>query len=282
MRLVGGIIRANIIEERKAELPLGVKMELIIYVIGFLVCYFVFDFSWWMSLLIALVAPIIFSLVVPLISIPIIGISTLIDKIKEHRRKPYPETTWEADYEAIEPWEEEKIPQVIKAERFIMDTLERGAYTRAELNQQGELLGYSEATIGRALNSLLEDDKIERIARGVYSKVGSLSSEGPMTYETTKVPITQTQPTLSMLAELEKERKRQSNTLGIWSLVLGLIGIFIGPVAVAAIVLGALQFKRHVSKCSIAGLILGIVGVILWIAGLVGPGPAYIPPVYPV
>jgi len=256
-------------------------MELIIYVIGFLVCYFAFDFSWWMSLLIALVAPIIFSLVVPLISIPIIGISALIDKIKERRRKPYPETTWEADYEAMELWGEEKIPQVIKAERFIMDTLEREAYTRAELNQQGELLGYSEATIGRALNSLLEGNEIERIARGVYSKVGSLSTEGPMTYETAKVPITQTQPTLSMLAELEKERKRQSNAFGGWSLVLGIIGIFIGPVAVAAIVLGALQFRRHVSKCSIAGLILGIIGVILWIA-LLGYEAPYVPPVSPV
>jgi len=258
-------------------------MPLIIYGIGFAICYFVFDLSWWKSLLIALAFPaalgIVMSIVGTSIGGTLWGISALIEKIRGRRRKPYPETTWGADYEAIEPWEEEKIPQVIKTERFIMDTLERGAYTRAELNQQGELLGYSEATIGRALNSLLEDDKIERIARGVYSKVGSLSTEWPMTYETTKVPTTQTQPTLSMLVELEKERKRQSNTLGIWSLVLGLIGIFIGPVAVAAIVLGALQFKRHVSKCSIAGLILGIVGVILWIAGLVGTGPAYIPPV---
>jgi len=257
-------------------------MELLIYVIGFLVCYFVFDFSWWMSLLIALAFPVALGILMFVANMSIggtiWGISALIEKIKERRRKPYPETTWEAAYEAIEPREEERIPQVITAERFIMDTLEGGAYTRAELNQQGQLLGYSETTIGRALNSLLEDGEIERIARGVYSKVGSLSTEGPMTYETTRVPTTQTQPTLSMLAELEKERKRQSNTFGIWSLVLGLIGILIGPVAVAAIVLGALQFKRHVSKCSTAGLILGIIGVILWITGLVVPGPAYIPP----
>jgi len=64
--------------------------------------------------------------------------------------------------------------------------------------------------------------------------------------------------------------------------VLGIIGIFVGAVAVAAIVLGALQFRRHVSKRSIAGFILGIVGVILWITGLVVPEVPYVPPVFPV
>jgi len=214
LRRVGDIMGANRIEEAKAAPLLGVKMDLIIYVIGFLVCYFGFGFSWWMSLLIALVAPIVFGLVMLLIGIQIGGISSLIEKIKERRRKPYPETTRGADYEAIEPWEEEKIPQVIKAEGFIRDTLERGICTRAELNQQGKLLGYSEATIGKALNSLLEDDEIEKIARGVHSKVGRLSTQGPMTYETTKVPITQTQPTLSMLAELEKNAKDNPIALG--------------------------------------------------------------------
>ena len=169
-------------------------MDLITYVIGFVVCYFGFGFSWWMSLLIALVAPIVFGLVMLLIGIQIGGISSLIEKIKERRRKPYPETT-----------------------------------------------------------------------RGVYSDGGSLSTEGPMTYETTKVPITQAQPTLSMLAELEKERKRQSNSFGIWSLVLGIIGIFWWPAVcgIIAVVLGVVQFRRRITKRSVAGFTLGVVDIVL-------------------
>lgn len=59
-----------------------------------------------------------------------------------------------------------------------------------------------------------------------------------------------------------------NNSLGIWSLILGIIGIltFSGLAgALAAIVLGILQFRHHVSKCSIAGVVLGVFGVVLFI-----------------
>jgi len=60
----------------------------------------------------------------------------------------------------------------------------------------------------------------------------------------------------------------RNNSLGIWSLILGIIGIptFLGLAgAFAAIVLGILQFRHHVSKCSIAGVVLGVIGVMLFI-----------------
>jgi len=67
------------------------------------------------------------------------------------------------------------------------------------------------------------------------------------------------------VVQMEKERKKQSNTLGIWSLATGIIGVFWWPEAlgVAAVVLGVLQFRRHMSKCAIAGFTLGIVDIVL-------------------
>jgi len=66
-------------------------MPFIIYGIGFAICYFVFDFSWWMSLLIAFAAPVILGLVTWLIGVPIMGMSALIEKIKGRSERPHPE-----------------------------------------------------------------------------------------------------------------------------------------------------------------------------------------------
>ena len=227
-------------------------MPLLLYAIGFAVCYWLFDLSWWMSLLTALAFPVFFSMAMVIIGMPIGGIAALVEKIKERRQKPYPEMSGKGAYEVVEQSEEE-VPEVVKAERLIMSLLSTGICTRGELNEQGEMLGYSKAMITRALNNLLEDGEIERIARGVYSKAAS---------------VTESQASLLMQSEAQRERKRQSNAFGVWSLVLGIIGIFVGPVAIAAIILGALQFKRHVSKCSIAGFVLGIIGTIAWIVSL--------------
>lgn len=65
-----------------------------------------------------------------------------------------------------------------------------------------------------------------------------------------------------------------SNSLGIWSLVLGIVGIFTFSGlagALAAIVLGILQFRHHVSKSSIAGVVLGTIGVMLFIVLMTTP-----------
>ena len=243
-------------------------MPLLLYAIGFAVCYWLFDLSWWMSLLTALAFPVFFSMAMVIIGMPIGGIAALVEKIKERRKKPYPEMNRGGAYEVVGPGKEE-VSEVTKAERFIVNLLSTGICTRGDLNEQGEMLGYSKATITRALNNLLEHGEIKKIARGVYSKAAS---------------VTESRASLLMQSEAEKERKRQSNTFGVWSLVLGIIGIFVGPLAIAAIVLGALQFKRHVSKCSIAGLVLGIIGTIAWIVSLtwlgyefpyIPPGPQY-------
>jgi len=67
--------------------------------------------------------------------------------------------------------------------------------------------------------------------------------------------------------------KRQVKTFGFWSLVLGIPGVFL-PVAgipffVTAVILGVLQFRRRVSKCSIAGFALGLAGVVFFIVVVV-------------
>jgi len=243
-------------------------VELLIVIIAFLVCYFQFDFSWWVSLLIAFGAPIAVSLVAWAVGLPFVGILTLVEKIKERRQRRYPETNWPDAYEVVEEQERQEIPLVAKAESFIMYMMDKGMHTRAELDEQGKIFGYSEATIGRALNNLLEAGAIKRIARGIYSKITTVAGEKLMPEEVTAPQIGEAERIASMVLEIEKQRKKQSNTLGIWSLVLGIIGIptFSVPVvAIAAIVLGTLQFRRHRTKCSIAGLILGTISVVLFV-----------------
>ena len=240
-------------------------MPLLIYGIGFAVCYFLFDLSWWMSLLIALAFPVALELAIFAIGVPIAGISALVEKIKERRQRPYPESNGEDVYKALE---EQQISLVIKAESFIIYMMDKGIHTRAGLNEQGETFGYSQATIGRALNNLMEAGEIKRIARGVYSSLISIPEEKLMPEEVTKPQMGEAEEIAAMMLEIEKQRKKQSNTFGIWSLVLGIIGIFtffVPATAIAAIILGILQFRRHISKCSMAGLILGIIGVVLFV-----------------
>ncbi|MFC1957012.1 hypothetical protein ACFLVY_01785 [Chloroflexota bacterium] len=60
-------------------------------------------------------------------------------------------------------------------------------------------------------------------------------------------------------------RIQQSNAFGTWSLILGIAGFFLWGVVlgIIAVVLGAVQWRRHVSKRSIAGFTLGIVDIVL-------------------
>jgi len=66
-------------------------MPFLVYGIGFAVCYFLFDLSWWMSLLIALAFPAALGIVMFAIGMPVggimLGIEALVNKIKERRRR---------------------------------------------------------------------------------------------------------------------------------------------------------------------------------------------------
>jgi Na+-transporting methylmalonyl-CoA/oxaloacetate decarboxylase gamma subunit len=94
-------------------------MPLLVYGIGFLICYFLIGFNWWMSLLIALAFPAALEIVMFVIGMPLVGImvgiGTVIDKIKQRRRQRHPESTWENVSEPIEPQESE-VPVVATAE----------------------------------------------------------------------------------------------------------------------------------------------------------------------
>ncbi len=72
--------------------------------------------------------------------------------------------------------------------------------------------------------------------------------------------------------------KRQVKTFGFWSLVLGIPGIFLPftgiPFFVTAVILGVLQFRRRVSKYSIAGFALGLAGVVFFVVVVV-PAMSY-------
>ena len=243
-------------------------MPLLVYGIGFVICYFAIGFNWWMSLLIALAFPAALEIAMFVVGVPLFGImagvGAAIDKIKQRRRERHPEPTWESVSEPIEPQEGE-MPLVIRAESFIVDTLDDGIQTRAELNTKGKILGYSEATIGKALDDLIETSEIEMIESGVYSKVAQLTDQDYTRESTSPLQTRATQPTPLTTAEIAKERKKKSNTFGTWSLVLGIISLIFWPevTGTAAVVLGVLQFRRHVTKRAIAGFTLGVVGIVL-------------------
>ena len=64
-------------------------MELIVIGFGFVICYFLFDLTWWLSLLIACAAPILISLVAHAIGLPILGIATIVGKIRARHQRDY-------------------------------------------------------------------------------------------------------------------------------------------------------------------------------------------------
>jgi hypothetical protein len=86
-------------------------MPLLVYGIGFVICYFAIGLNWWMSLLIALAFPAALGIAMFAIGIPFIGIMTgvgaVIDKLKQRRRERRAEPTWENVSEYIEPQERE-------------------------------------------------------------------------------------------------------------------------------------------------------------------------------
>jgi len=227
-----------------------------------------------MSLLIAFAAPAILSVVMWVIGTPILlgisGISALVEKIKGHRRRPcYSGKVREEFLEQSGKTEESETPSFVEVQGFLLYLMDKGVHTKTELNREGKtIMRYSEAIMDRALNSLLEARLVKKIGGDVYYKVGGVVQETDIVGETAETQTAEIHQMTSILLEFEKQRKKQSNTFGIWSLVLGVIGIFtffVPVAAVAAIVLGALQFRRHVSKCSISGLILGIIGVALFV-----------------
>ncbi len=243
-------------------------MELIVCGIAFVICYFAIGLNWWISLLIALAFPVALSIVMYAIGVPLfgiaIGIGALINKIKQRGQGRYREPTWENVSESTEP-QEGGMPLVIRAESFIVDTLDDGIQTRAELNTKGKILGYSEATIGKALDDLIETSEIEMIESGVYSKVAQLTDQDYTRESTGPLQTRATQPTPLTTARIAEEHKKKSNAFGTSSLVLGIISLIFWPevTGTAAIVLGVLQFRRHATKRAIAGFTLGVVGIVL-------------------
>jgi len=245
-------------------------MELLFYGIGFAICYFAFDLNWWMSLLIAFAAPVIISLVSLVVESPIMGISALVEKIRRRRESPYCTENFKAGfYEQAARVENTEDSSLLEVQSFLIYLMDKGVHTRTTFIREGKAtMNFSEVIIGRALDSLMEAKLIKRIGSNAYYRIGTVVQENDIVEEPANEQTTDSHRMASMLFEIEKEREKQSNTLGIWSLVLGITGIFtfIVPIAaVASIVLGILQFRRHVSKCSIAGLVLGLIGIVLFI-----------------
>jgi hypothetical protein len=88
----------------------------------------------------------------------------------------------------------------------------------------------------------------------------------------------ETQPQLPAI-DSESEQQvsgKQTNSFSIVAFVLGILGIFIGPLSIGAIIFGALGISQTGKNpdiqgrgLAVAGLILGIVVVFGWILGII-------------
>lgn len=85
----------------------------------------------------------------------------------------------------------------------------------------------------------------------------------------TKIPV-QTYPQDKPRHQLDDYRPRNNNTNGIIALIFGLLGLFsVVPIvgSILGIVFGAIGRKKDdPAKMAIAGLIIGIIGIVVWIA----------------
>lgn len=67
----------------------------------------------------------------------------------------------------------------------------------------------------------------------------------------------------------------QKNSLGVWALVLGILGLCCGFASIAAVILGRMSLQANERGeannrgLGNAGFILGIIGVALWVLGLI-------------
>lgn len=65
----------------------------------------------------------------------------------------------------------------------------------------------------------------------------------------------------------------EKNSLGVWALVLGILGLCCGPIGIAAIFLGrssrqaATEGRATNGTLGTVGMALGVVAVVLWVGG---------------
>ena len=62
----------------------------------------------------------------------------------------------------------------------------------------------------------------------------------------------------------EIDVEERARRLGTWSLIAGIVGLFISPVAIPAIVLSYRQPKGYKTGMGRAGFILDVIGCIAW------------------
>ena len=101
------------------------------------------------------------------------------DRIAGGKEKLYLRKVGEDNFDVVEQGEEQEVPLIIRAQYLILELLEKGLQHRFEFNEQGRVAGYSEATIGRALDSLVRVGKAIRVKKGIYTKVNNPIREDP-------------------------------------------------------------------------------------------------------
>ncbi|MFC2017881.1 AAA family ATPase [Chloroflexota bacterium] len=92
------------------------------------------------------------------------------DRMSGGKEKLYLRKVGEDTFEVVEQGEEQEAPALMRAQEFVLNLMEEGLSHRFEFNERGKLQGFSEATIGRALDCLVRGGKLLRKKKGIYSK----------------------------------------------------------------------------------------------------------------
>ncbi|MFC1871655.1 AAA family ATPase [Chloroflexota bacterium] len=90
------------------------------------------------------------------------------DRISGGIEKLYLRKAGEDCFEVVEQGEEQEAPALVRTQEFILRLLSEGLYHRYEFNERGRTEGFSEATIGRALERLVRAGKLVRVKKGIY------------------------------------------------------------------------------------------------------------------
>ncbi|MFC2024421.1 AAA family ATPase [Chloroflexota bacterium] len=99
------------------------------------------------------------------------------DRIGGGKEKLYLKKAGEDTFEVIEHEDAMETSLLIRAERFVLQNIEDGISQTKEFVEKGFSEGYSKPTIERALTNLFHARKINRLKKGLYTKIQGLEEK---------------------------------------------------------------------------------------------------------
>ena len=97
------------------------------------------------------------------------------DRIGGGKEKLYLRKAGEDAFEVMEKGEDQEISLLVRAEKFILASMDEGLTQTGQFVECGKQASYSQPTTERALANLRKAGKIDRVKKGIYLKVTEAS-----------------------------------------------------------------------------------------------------------